>query len=1354
MLLSASMSAQVVATADDADFTSIEEAIAAWQENGGVLRLLADCEYNATATDTIDKDATLDLNGKTLTWNTDFGSLSKAGTLPALLVHAGTLTIKASAADDATQKGTLVLNVSHDKGTNLCGVLVGNTTPSTAKLAATDGVNIVGRFATAPTYKDKNGVHYNQTYLSSSIIYALYGAADIENTNIRMQGECSYALNFHSKAGELTCANNTVTYEADETPTQCIRYVCGLNIAKVNFVSDNNKADVSAANGSYLLKGATKDVAAQALALSADNLTIKGSEGLYKVDAAGADNRSAYIQGKIVSIEDGTFAGQVSAPKLGSSISGGRYTTPLDVRFLAAGGYFEKEGEYYVIKHGKSYVVRINGTDYCDTDDWGAVCSHSADTYTEVQIIAHTDFAIPEGVYITLGFTTSTDADTFSAMTITNNGNMRFGANWKRATIINNGTLEVNTGATFAETAAYTTSFTNNATGTLYIKPNISTAAITFGDYFTLTNNGGEVSVTNGRFTDNALAQIYKEGEYNYLAEGYISSKQGDGYHHIIAADDVVATVGGVKYSNLYDAIRYSSPSNPAILQKDYTRKSGMSLAGYGECALDLNGKTLTLDYDAADKTQEFIILKNIKLTIQGRGTIAGNGDMLFSIQGNNKKASANYTVLNVGKDVTIRQTKGWYAVCAVYDRFPYGITVNFDGKVEQAKCAFYVNGTLTNTSETAPAFNIGNTATFNCSEALAYAAGYARWNYAGNATVGNYGFEMRAGELTMNGGSIVSTATAPADDQFNGNGSTSQACGIAVCQHGTQLPVTVTIDGGAIKAYTPLYQANPQDNPQEAIDQVSVTVNDAKVYSTSNNIVWSANKKISIHGGVYNLSPAAYVAAGKAVVANTDEATKDIYPYAIGTEEPTMVTAQSGDWDNPETWEGMTVPTNATPVRIAHDVTVPAGSRADVYGIAMEEGTIRVEGTLVIGNKGISSITDASQLQVGSQAQVAISPAATINNQPLATVYKELGEHTYIGIPTTGTPGITCDATLTIQQWNTATGWEDTTALAPFHGYAVTAETTPAAPVAFAGQLTGNQDATFHFEESGFQFIANSWTAKADVTELLNQIDKHSNQGRAEAAVKMYIARDTVIGGEQYIGGTYVDVNRTTLDADETFRTTWNGIAPMTAFFVYANESGDMTLSYEHIIWNAILAQAHGNSTATTDNNAMRIRLTAEDGKSDYVYLREGETFHSTKMQNEGDNVNIYAATETGNYSTFVAEDIDGTAIDIRTNGTSYYTLSFDWITGETFSIKDTETGLITAMTEDDTYSFEAEPNSTAHRFVIMHHDIPSGTDHTATGNTTNGIYSITGQYLGTNTAPETLPKGVYIVNGQKYVK
>ncbi len=828
-------------------------------------------------------------------------------------------------------------------------------------------------------------------------------------------------------------------------------------------------------------------------------------------------------------------------------------------------------------------------------------------------------------------------------------------------------------------------------------------------------------------------------------------------------------TVNGTKYTSLPKAMEACSKEHPVVFGGDYRCMSGALWIDNGkDYYFDLNGKTITIGaYSSSKKYCQGVCIKHGGLHLSGNGTIVVLNDGSFTLLGN--ATTPDYTRLTIGEGITMTNRKGTsnYSVDYLLSlrEAPFcGVTVDFNGKMEGYVCpsnnkaanGFYVNGIQTSTTN-APVFNIGEKAEITIEKGMGiYAAGYAKWNFAGKMVADTCGVEIRAGEFTMTGGSIEATMNKPADDQFNGNGSTSQACAIAVCQHSTKLPISVVINGGSLKAYTPIYQANPQNNPQEAIDKVSVTVNNAQVFSTSKNIVWSANKKVVLNGGVYNLSPAAYVAEGKAVVANTDAATKAEYPYTIGEKAADVATAKAGNWNETATWAGGVVPTAATPVVVKHAVVIPADVKAEVAGIDVQNNAVlSVEGTLVVGNEGIKGIANANQLLIKDGGAMVISPAAT-SKQILGTVYKTLntykkttaieeGESPYvrqhIGIPTMALP--VKNQSVYVSVWNTANGWENATEFAtPFKGYDITTETKPAEPVSFAGTLVGAQDATLSMLRNGFHFFGNSWSAPMDSRELMNQLDALKQEGKVEPSVKLHNSDDT-----------YTDITRAALTFDASLAT----IAPMTGFFLFANEATAVTLNYEKAVWNATVAAKTSAPQRVSDDienmNTVRITLRSASGKKDNVLIYDGENFHSTKKMNDVPNVNIFVIDNDKEYSTYGSENLEGTVIAIQTNSETNYSLSFDWLRGETLYIKDLQTNTVTAMKADNVYTFTATAQETSRRFMVTY-GTPSAIDNVVVNTAVKGVYSITGQYLGDHSVLETLPQGIYIVDGQKFSK
>lgn len=114
-------------------------------------------------------------------------------------------------------------------------------------------------------------------------------------------------------------------------------------------------------------------------------------------------------------------------------------------------------------------------------------------------------------------------------------------------------------------------------------------------------------------------------------------------------------------------------------------------------------------------------------------------------------------------------------------------------------------------------------------------------------------GIEMRSGNLTINGG-YIEALNAPASITSNGSGTTASGSAVAICQHTTKNPINLEINGGVMRGYHALYQANPQNNEEEAIALVQMTViNGSFVAMNSTMPVYSENKTGFIYGGSFS---------------------------------------------------------------------------------------------------------------------------------------------------------------------------------------------------------------------------------------------------------------------------------------------------------------------------------------------------------------------------------------------------------------------------------------------------------------------------------------------------------------------
>lgn len=112
---------------------------------------------------------------------------------------------------------------------------------------------------------------------------------------------------------------------------------------------------------------------------------------------------------------------------------------------------------------------------------------------------------------------------------------------------------------------------------------------------------------------------------------------------------------------------------------------------------------------------------------------------------------------------------------------------------------------------------------------------------------------EMRAGDLTVNGGFLTSL-TAPTKVDANGSGTTTTGSAIAIAQHSTKLPINVVINSGIIKGYHALHQANPQKNEEEAVALVNMSVNKGTFIAINGGSipVYSENKEKFVVDGTF----------------------------------------------------------------------------------------------------------------------------------------------------------------------------------------------------------------------------------------------------------------------------------------------------------------------------------------------------------------------------------------------------------------------------------------------------------------------------------------------------------------------
>ena len=256
-------------------------------------------------------------------------------------------------------------------------------------------------------------------------------------------------------------------------------------------------------------------------------------------------------------------------------------------------------------------------------------------------------------------------------------------------------------------------------------------------------------------------------------------------------------------------------------LTNNVTLSTSCSISDGQTYTINLNGYTLS----AGNTT---IMLRHGKLIVNGTGTIKENSPYFGAIlvKGSENSADENYSVVEVNAGVTL---EGWSAIFVDQNAAKaYGVSVTVNGAVLNGVTdneggignGLYVNGSITHT-ENAPEISLKNTTITATGEGM-YLAGYATTTLTNCNITGMTGVEIRAGKLTVNGGSLKATAAYSVNP--NGNGSTTEGAAIAIAQHTTKKNIEVTLNGGTYTGEKAISESNPQVNDPAPQVAMSVT--------------------------------------------------------------------------------------------------------------------------------------------------------------------------------------------------------------------------------------------------------------------------------------------------------------------------------------------------------------------------------------------------------------------------------------------------------------------------------------------------------------------------------------------------
>jgi 23S rRNA A1618 N6-methylase RlmF len=407
---------------------------------------------------------------------------------------------------------------------------------------------------------------------------------------------------------------------------------------------------------------------------------------------------------------------------------------------------------------------------------------------------------------------------------------------------VRDGKLNVNNGSSITATVA-DYSYTANGNGTT-----TKGAAIAVAQYdanriinVTIAENceyGGAKLIAVKEVNDNVTVKVADNLLSNadtQLPDGYCWKSNGDGTSSPALA---VAQIGTTKYATLEDAFAAVQDGQTIKLLDDISLtdrlfvNAGVNPAYAGtnnRFATTTENKSITLDMNGHNITSSSnIALAGGSLNITNSGTAdATHGVISTSVAGLAPieiRGTGDLTqkrTLTVGTGVTLSGAEYGLNIFGSNDAQKNIIDVNVNGTVNGM---LFVLGNLKNTANE---ININVAGTVDASgvtgtEEKVHTGialnGYANVTVNNGASVtGESGIEVRAGNLTVNGGTI--TATSPDYGyEGNGNGTTTKGAAIAVAQHGTVLPVVVQLNGGTLDGTELIGVTDVNDNDLEGV--------------------------------------------------------------------------------------------------------------------------------------------------------------------------------------------------------------------------------------------------------------------------------------------------------------------------------------------------------------------------------------------------------------------------------------------------------------------------------------------------------------------------------------------------------
>ncbi len=958
-----------------------------------------------------------------------------------------------------------------------------------------------------------------------------------------------------------------------------------------------------------------------------------------------------------------------------------------------------------------------------------------------------------------------------------------------------NGILENNTTSVIVGVGDNDAQITNNADASMTLVTNgMNTKTLTLSNQGSLEitdgifagtiSVDGTIAISGGVFYDAVKATVEsdKVADKNWNEIRYKGEKAWDLHS---ASETVIATVDGLKYYSLENAIRAiaaDKTEKTIILQNDviiddFTREYQYTIATNQYVKIDLNGNS--------------IIAVN-----QTRGNNANA--ILFNVETKAQLVVEDNTTDKLGK-ITYqnRCASTWTAY-----------TINCNG-------TFILNsGTIENTSATSTAFTIelgkggvltinGGLITHTKSYAVRYWAdsqtntqmnvngGEIRaprpiWTQlaGGNSDASPYvNFNMKGGKLTCTteGGEafyVYSYGQSLGNIKINVtggiiNGHFSIGGGSSNGGHGNE---DITINGGTFESSNSFksYKRGVENNTIFGGAFFFGSETTANDYIRFCEYIGKGHYAVKMCRDDVNGTYTNDKIDGRYNLCEGDDCGDGTFWAIIdgeGEKEPQDVN-KNGEWsDDPDKGVFDKIPDIHTDVNISGDtVEIMSGVDAEANRVVIEEGSgiivhdgatlnvgtggievngegtgttfilVEAGGTVVANGTVISQKVDEIRVEANASGvgTVLLEPSLDYNNQPMSTVEmytyaryipeqnKYIWQH--FGIPTYRAPDdITNNRSCASQfwQWNYELGdWEQVK-------YKQKQVNTPFRGYNLKTNYEGTDGVIYTFTGK----ILGNGDATFDLKPGFN-FYANSYLAPINASTLINEIEDNNVEWTVWMYDGRKDnfdmINEISLLFGED-----SEIPALRGFFLkLSSGSGSSTgINYESTVWkNAMnkagISNAPARKAAADDMSLVQISLVDNLGKGDKMYLAQSNQFDATfnngfdaSKQMSEESANLYAQTIAGDLAIVATDNLDGLYLSINTKSENVYTMTFSHQSGEVFELIDLYEGQIVYMTEGASYTFVAQENTEfSNRFQVRKiYNAPTDNELIKSNNKTN---------------------------------